>query len=96
LQLNGVTAGSANTDFVFPRAPPAYAPPGANVNGWHGSKGEGIAGTPMFVQSGVNVPGQRLPPYPAERRPMAAWGVALRANAGGGGTDAEAAGRKRE
>src|SRR5882762_8620391 len=49
LLLNGATAGAANTDFLF-AAPAAYA--GAIVNGWHGSKGEGIAGTPMWVNSG--------------------------------------------
>jgi len=85
LQLNGVTAGSANTDFVFP-APAAYAPPGANVNGWHGSKGEGIAGTPMFVQSAGSFLATGST-YPSGAAADGSMGRGAPGNAGGGGTD---------
>ena len=47
LQLNGTT-GTANTDYVF-TAPSAYSSP--PVAGADGSKGEGIAGTPHYVES---------------------------------------------
>src|SRR5258708_11364375 len=48
LQLNG-GVGGANTDY-FHGAPATYA--GANENGIDASKGEGIAGTPFWVESG--------------------------------------------
>ena len=87
LQLSGVTAGSANTDFVF-AAPAAYAAPGAAVNGWHGSKGEGIAGTPAFVQSAGTflATGSK---YPSGAAADGSMGRGAPGNGGGGGTDAE-------
>jgi uncharacterized repeat protein (TIGR01451 family) len=84
LQLNGVTAGSSNTDFQF-AAPAAYAAP---TNGWHGIKGEGIAGTPAYVQSGGTflATGSN---YPSGTAADGSMGRGAPGNAGGGGTDAE-------
>src|SRR5207249_5250265 len=48
MQLNG-NAADANTDFQEV-APAAYA--GAVIAGSGGPKGEGIAGTPLWLQSG--------------------------------------------
>ncbi len=84
LQLNGVTAGTANTDFRSV-APAAYA--GAAVNGWHGSKGEGIAGSPLWVESAGTFlsTGSGYPGVVAD----GSMGRGAPGNAGGGGTDAE-------
>src|SRR5882762_8342189 len=85
MDLTGVTAGSANTDFQF-AAPAAYT--GVATNGWHGSKGEGIAGTPAFVQSGGTflATGSK---YPSGAAADGSMGRGAPGNAGGGGTDAE-------
>src|ERR1700722_19869935 len=80
LQLNGTT-GRLNTDFV-PVAPGAYA--GAAVAGAHGSKGEGIAGTPHWLESGVTFLNTSVEGYPNGSMAKGAPG-----NAGGGGTDAD-------
>ncbi|MGA8440430.1 MAG: C25 family cysteine peptidase, partial [Candidatus Sulfotelmatobacter sp.] len=53
LQMSG--GGGSNTDYVQP-SPATYTPTttGSNSNGqagWDASKGEGIAGTPMWVES---------------------------------------------
>ena len=85
MQLNGVTAGSANTDFQF-AAPGAYA--GTVVNGWHGSKGEGIAGTPAFVESAGTFLATATG-YPSGAAADGSMGRGAPGNAGGGGTDAE-------
>ena len=85
MQLNGVTAGSANTDFQF-AAPGAYA--GTVVNGWHGSKGEGIAGTPAFVESAGTFLATATS-YPSGAAADGSMGRGAPGNAGGGGTDAE-------
>lgn len=83
LQMNGVTGGATNTDFQF-AAPATYA--GTVVNGWHGSKGEGIAGTPQWVESGATflTSGSNYPSGTAADGSMARGAPG---NAGGGGTD---------
>jgi len=79
LQLSG-TAGPTNTDYRN-TAPAAYA--GAAVAGAHGAKGEGIAGTPHWVESGITFLNTTVEGYPNGSMAKGAPG-----NAGGGGTDA--------
>jgi uncharacterized repeat protein (TIGR01451 family) len=79
LQLSG-TAGRTNTDYRN-TAPAAYT--GAAVAGAHGAKGEGIAGTPRWVESGVTFLNTNIEGYPNGSMAKGAPG-----NAGGGGTDA--------
>ena len=83
LQLVGVTAGALNTDFVF--AAPASSAAGSN--GWHGGKGEGIAGSPMWVDvaGAAAASGSTYPSGGAADGSMARGAPG---NAGGGGTDA--------
>ena len=82
LELNGTTG--ANTDFLH-TAPAAYT--GAAVAGVDGAKGEGIAGTPRWVESGITFLGTGVEGYPNGSMARGAPG-----NAGGGGTDANTAG----
>ncbi len=82
LQLSG-TAGRTNADFVN-TAPGAYA--GTAVAGAHGSKGEGIAGTPRWIESGGTFASTGVEGYPNGSMAKGAPG-----NAGGGGTDADPA-----
>jgi len=93
LQMSG--GGGANTDFVQP-SPATYTPTatGSTSNGqagWDGSKGEGIAGTPMWVESG----GTFLQTTTTVGYPSGTAGTdgsmarGAPANAGGGGTDAD-------
>jgi len=79
LMLSG-SAGRANTDFQ-------NASPGAITGaGAHGSKGEGIAGTPSWVDNGTTaVAGGSYPSGAAADGSMARGAPG---NAGGGGTDA--------
>ena len=81
LQLTG--AAGANTDYLH-TAPAAYA--GAAVAGVDGTKGEGIAGTPRWVESGNTFLGTGVEGYPNGSMARGAPG-----NAGGGGTDANPA-----
>jgi uncharacterized repeat protein (TIGR01451 family) len=78
LQLTG--AAGASTDFRN-TAPAAYA--GAAVAGADGAKGEGIAGTPRWVESGNTFLDTGIEGYPNGSMARGAPG-----NAGGGGTDA--------
>ncbi|HVI06940.1 MAG TPA: C25 family cysteine peptidase, partial [Candidatus Binatia bacterium] len=87
LQLSG-GAGAA-TDFLH-SSPATYT--GASEAGVDGSKGEGIAGTPMWVQSGTTY----LQTNTTEGYPNPAGGDGSMArgapgNAGGGGTDPDPA-----
>jgi len=88
LQLNG-GVGGANTDYLH-SAPATYA--GVVENGVDAVKGEGIAGTPFWVESGGTfVPGNSS--YPSGTAGVD--GSSARGapgNAGGGGTDADSAG----
>jgi uncharacterized repeat protein (TIGR01451 family) len=82
LQLNGGVAG-ADTDYVL-TAPTAYA--GTVVNGLDAPKGEGIAGTPRWLESGGTFLNTGVEGYPNGSMARGAPG-----NAGGGGTDGDAA-----
>jgi uncharacterized repeat protein (TIGR01451 family) len=79
LQLSG-TAGRTNTDYRN-TAPGAYT--GTVVAGAHGAKGEGIAGTPHWLESGGTFLNTNAEGYPNGSMAKGAPG-----NAGGGGTDA--------
>jgi uncharacterized repeat protein (TIGR01451 family) len=84
LQLTG-KAGGSNTDYRQ-TAPAAYT--GNAVAGFDGAKGEGIAGTPRWVNSGA------APYYlntGVEGYPNGSMARGAPGNAGGGGTDADPA-----
>jgi len=86
LRLNGGAAGATNADYRYV-APAAYVTP--PVAGADGSKGEGIAGTPRYVESGgVVVPTNQT--Y-AEGYPNGSMARGAPGNAGAGGTDADPA-----
>jgi len=87
LQLNGTT-GAANSDYLF-TSPATYTTAGAPFSGADGSKGEGIAGTPHWLQSGTNVvsSGQSY----AEGYPNGSMARGAPGNAGGGATDGDPA-----
>src|SRR5206468_8807495 len=53
LQLNGTT-GATSSDYLF-ASPATYTTAGAPFAGAHGSKGEGIAGSPQWLESGGTV-----------------------------------------
>ena len=80
LQLNGNGAGTS-ADYAF-AAPPTYTTAGAPFAGADGSKGEGIAGTPRWVESGGTVvsSGQAF----AEGYPNGSMARGAPGNAGGG------------
>jgi uncharacterized repeat protein (TIGR01451 family) len=83
MQLRGSAAGALNTDYLY-TAPTTYT--GAARTGADGAKGEGIAGTPEWVQSGgtfLNTAQSYAEGYPNGSMARGAPG-----NAGGGGTDA--------
>lgn len=83
LQLTGA-AGATNSDYLF-TSPATYTTAGAPFAGAQGSKGEGIAGTPHWLQSGTNVvsSGQTY----VEGYPNGSMARGAPGNAGGGGTD---------
>ncbi len=85
MQLTGNAAGSS-ADYRFP-APAAYT--GAAVAGTDAPKGEGVAGTPRFVESGTTflqtAAGVGYPSGTAGTDGSMAHGAP--GNAGGGGTD---------
>lgn len=68
--------GGANTDYV-----------NASTRLYHGSKGEGISGTPNYVYNGTAVSLTTTP----EGYPNGSMGRGAPGNAGGGGTDANPA-----
>jgi uncharacterized repeat protein (TIGR01451 family) len=86
LELNGGVAGSSTNDYrqlaptTYP-AGPAFT--GVPVNGIDGPKGEGIAGTPRWLEV-ANTPFSTG----AEGYPNGSMGRGAPGNAGGGGTDA--------
>lgn len=77
MQLNG--AAGASTDYVH-ASPTAYT--GTVAAGADGSKGEGVAGTPRWVQSGNSFLDTGIDGYPNGGTARGAP-----ANGGGGGTD---------
>jgi uncharacterized repeat protein (TIGR01451 family) len=80
LQLTG-SGTASNTDYVFP-APATYT--GAAEAGAQAAKGEGIAGTPLWVESGGTFLSTTTDGYPVGSMARGAPG-----NAGGGGTDGD-------
>jgi uncharacterized repeat protein (TIGR01451 family) len=86
LQLTG--GGGANTDYEQP-APATYTGAAAGEPGWDAPKGEGIAGTPAWVESGGTylATGTGYPSGVAGTDGSMARGAP--ANAGGGGTDGD-------
>lgn len=93
MTLAGINT-AANTDYQF-AAPAGYA---SGAAGAHGSKGEGIAGTPAYVQSGTTflATGTAYPSGTAGKDGSMARGAP--GNAGGGATDGAptAAGRNND
>ena len=86
LELNGGVAGSSTNDYrqVAPTTYPAGpAFTGVPVAGIDGPKGEGIAGTPMWVEV-ANTPFSTG----VDGYPNGSMGRGAPGNAGGGGTDA--------
>jgi uncharacterized repeat protein (TIGR01451 family) len=79
LQLQGGTG--TNTDYRL-TSPATYT--GAAEPGAQGSKGEGIAGTPMWVSTATGYASTTVDGYPNGSMARGAPG-----NAGGGGTDAD-------
>src|SRR4029077_6880217 len=74
------TAGPPNADYRN-TAPTTYT--GAAVAGSHAAKGEGIAGTPRWVESANTLLNTNVEGYP-----NGSMAKGARGNAGGGGTDA--------
>jgi len=89
MQLSGNNAGS-NTDYQFP-GPTNYT--GASEAGVDAAKGEGVAGTPKYVESGNTylrtIAGVGYPSGTANTDGSMAQGAP--GNGGGGGTDADPA-----
>jgi len=86
LQLTGGTG--ANTDY-WATSPAAYT--GAAVAGVDGAKGEGVAGTPEWVQSGATFL-KTTSNYPSGTTGLdGSMAHGAPGNAGGGGTDADPA-----
>ena len=81
LQLNGNIGGVHNADYVL-ASPAAYA--GTVVNGLHGGKGEGVAGTPRWIATTATpfFLDTTIDGYPNGGMARGAPG-----DAGGGGTD---------
>ncbi|MGA2962888.1 MAG: hypothetical protein ABSD96_14515, partial [Candidatus Korobacteraceae bacterium] len=88
MQLTGATTGSGS-DFVN-TSPTAYTGAVGGVAGMHGSKGEGFAGTPAWVNTGSTFL-QTGTDYPDSVSGAANGGMARGApgSGGGGGTDAD-------
>jgi uncharacterized repeat protein (TIGR01451 family) len=86
MQLTGGTG--ANTDFRQP-APAAYTGAAGGVAGDDANKGEGIAGTPAWVESGITFL-QTNTSYPSGTAGTdGSMARGAPGNAGGGGTDAD-------
>src|SRR5204863_2404148 len=85
MQLAG-DGTATNADYLF-TSPTTYTAGGAGADG---SKGEGIAGTPHWLQSGATVvsSGQTY----AEGYPNGSMGRGAPGNAGGGATDGHPSG----
>ena len=93
MQLTGGVAGALNSDYVQ-TSPGTYTGATGGATGIDGSKGEGVAGTPEWVESGTTF----LQTTTGVGYPSGAAGVdgsmahGAPGNAGGGGTDGDAAG----
>ena len=88
MQLTG--GGGANTDYRQP-APANYTGAAGGVAGWDSNKGEGIAGTPLWVESGISFlkTNTGYPSGTAGTDGSMARGAP--GNAGAGGTDGDPA-----
>ncbi len=88
MQLTG--GAGANTDYRQP-APAAYTGAAGGVAGWDANKGEGIAGTPLWVESGASFlkTNTGYPSGTAGTDGSMARGAP--GNAGAGGTDGDPA-----
>jgi uncharacterized repeat protein (TIGR01451 family) len=93
MQLTGGVAGAVNTDYRQV-SPATYTGAAGGAAGIDASKGEGVAGTPMWVESGATflrtTTGIGYPNGTTTADASMAHGAP--ANAGGGGTDGDAAG----
>ena len=93
MQLTGGVAGAANTDYLF-ASPAAYTGAAGGVAGVDGSKGEGVAGTPEWVESGTTflqtTTSVGYPSGTAGTDGSMARGAP--GNAGAGGTDSDSGG----
>ncbi len=91
MQLTGGVGGALNSDYVQ-TAPTTYTGAAGGVNGIDASKGEGVAGTPKWVESG----GSFLQTTTTIGYPNGTGDGSMArgapGNAGGGGTDGDAAG----
>ena len=91
MQLTGGVAGATNLDYRQ-TSPAAYTGAAGGATGIDGAKGEGVAGTPEWVESGLTFLQTTITiGYP---NGVADGSMARGApgNAGGGGTDGDAAG----
>lgn len=89
MQLTGGVAGASNADYRQV-SPTAYT--GAAATGIDGAKGEGVAGTPMWVESGTTyLQTTTTIGYPSGTAD-GSMAHGAPGNAGGGGTDGDAAG----
>ena len=91
MQLTGGAAGAANTDYLF-ASPAAYTGAAGGVAGVDGSKGEGVAGTPEWVESGTTFL-QTTTGYPSGTAGTdGSMARGSPGNAGAGGTDSDSGG----
>lgn len=91
MQLVGGVAGVLNSDYQQ-KSPTTYTGAAGGATGIDGSKGEGVAGTPQWVESGVTFL-QTTTGYPSGTAGVdGSMARGAPGNAGGGGTDGDAAG----
>jgi fimbrial isopeptide formation D2 family protein/uncharacterized repeat protein (TIGR01451 family) len=82
----GGNPSPTNSDYAYLSSSPASA-----TNGAHGSKGEGIVGTPRYTFNPTTNTVDELSPT-AEGYPNGSYARGAPGNAGGGGTDSDATG----
>ena len=91
MQLVGGVAGALNSDYRQ-KSPTTYTGAAGGATGIDGSKGEGVAGTPQWVESGGTFL-QTPTGYPSGTAGVdGSMARGAPGNAGGGGTDGDAAG----
>ncbi len=91
MQLTGGVAGATNVDYIQ-KAPAAYTGAVGGVAGIDAAKGEGVAGTPEWVESGTSFL-QTTSNYPSGTAGVdGSMARGAPGNAGAGGTDSDAAG----
>ncbi len=83
--------GGTNTDYLY-LSPTAYTGAAGGATGVDGSKGEGVAGTPMWVESGTTfLQTTTSIGYPNGSGADASMARGAPGNAGAGGTDSDSA-----